>query len=314
MASASAGDGEYVRFHVCLTPAATQTNIFPPSLVCAHARILFFPVSAFSWLVQFWCTWNTTTQAFENCCSNDSPTVSGMIGLFDKLLALPPGLATPQQVTDWTTFQRQLMPRLPVTADGLSIAAAEVISTGKHNSEGPELYAVHPHRIFTRGREVASGKNISLGVRTVASSTWAKDANKGWSYGINAYALVGDAASASHQVLERAATQPALGYRWPGFAPHEQDFEPSADHFANMNRALQEMLIQSGDDGFTATTIVLLPAWPCEWDVSFKLWGPMKTSIEVVYASGKLVSLHVDPAERRSAVQWASCVPNNNKS
>lgn len=41
------------------------------------------------------------------------------------------------------------------------------------------------------------------------------------------------------QVLERAATAPAAGYRFIGFAPHMQDFDPSADHFANMNRCVQ---------------------------------------------------------------------------
>ena len=34
------------------------------------------------------------------------------------------------------------------------------------------------------------------------------------------------------------------------------------DHFANMNRCLQEMLIQSGDDGFSNTTVVLFPSVP----------------------------------------------------
>lgn len=63
--------------------------------------------------------------------------------------------------------------------------------------------------------------------------------NEGWNYGINAYALTGAAAPAAAQLLQRAMTPPATGYRFPGFAPHEQDFDPSADHFANMNRALQ---------------------------------------------------------------------------
>ena len=75
-----------------------------------------------------------------------------------------------------------------------------------------------------------------------------------------------------------------------------------------MNRALQDMLIQSGDDGFDATTVVLLPAWPCAWDVSFKLWGPLATSVDVVYAGGKLVSLVVDPPARATAVRFANCV------
>ena len=75
-----------------------------------------------------------------------------------------------------------------------------------------------------------------------------------------------------------------------------------------MNRALQEMLLQSGDDGFDAPTIVLLPAWPCGWDVAFKLWAPFNTSVEVEYAGGKLVSLNVQPPARAAAVKWATCV------
>ncbi len=41
------------------------------------------------------------------------------------------------------------------------------------------------------------------------------------------------------------------------------------------------MLLQSGDDGYDGTTIVLFPAWPCDWDVNFKLWGPLNTTVEV---------------------------------
>jgi|LauGreDrversion2_5_1035112.scaffolds.fasta_scaffold425188_1 hypothetical protein len=66
------------------------------------------------------------------------------------------------------------------------------------------------------------------------------------------------------------------------------------------------MLLQNGEDGEKGT-IVLLPAWPCELDVSFKLWGALNTSVEVVWASGALVSLVVEPPERASAVTFAPC-------
>lgn len=75
-----------------------------------------------------------------------------------------------------------------------------------------------------------------------------------------------------------------------------------------MMTATQLMLLQSGEDGFEAGTMVLLPAWPCHVDVSFKLWGAFNTSVEVVYANRTLVSLDVEPAARVSAVKWASCV------
>ena len=272
----------------------------------ADGRAIVWPAQV---LETYWCTWDTQTQTFTNCCENDAPTISGMIAVFEKLLQLPPGMATPSQVAAWTAFSATLMPLLPLTADGQTIAPAQVLSSGVHNSEGPELYAIHPHRLFTRGREVATGANVSLGRRTVAASGWAAS-NDGWTYGINAHALIGDSEQAAAQLLERATTKPAAGYRWPGFAPHMQDFDPSADHFANMNRALQEMLIQSGEDGFISTSIVLLPAWPCGWDVNFKLWAPLNTTVEVVYAGGALVSLDVNPPSRKSAVKWANCVPN----
>ncbi len=270
----------------------------------ADGRVLVWPAQV---LETFWCTWDPPSQTFVNCCVNDAPTISGMMTLFEKLLQLPAGMATPEQTASWQHFRDSLLPPLPLDPTGSTIAAAQTVSPGGHNSEGPEIFAIHPHRVFTRGREVASGTNVSLGRRTVGSSGWA-NSNSGWNYGINAKALIGDAQGAAAALLERAATRPAPGYRWPGFAPHLQDFDPSADHFANFNRALQEMLIQSGEDGFESPTIVLFPAWPCEWDVNFKLWGTLNTTVEVVYQSGRLVSMAVDPPARAAAVKWANCV------
>ena len=68
------------------------------------------------------------------------------------------------------------------------------------------------------------------------------------------------------------------------------------------------MLLQSGDDGFEDATLVMLPAWPCDWDVDAKLWGPGNTSVEFSYLGGALKSLTVVPPERAAAVKWASCV------
>jgi hypothetical protein len=75
-----------------------------------------------------------------------------------------------------------------------------------------------------------------------------------------------------------------------------------------MNRAVQEMLLQSGEDGYTNTTIVLFPAWPCNTDVQARLFAPLSTVVEIDYAAGKLNSLVVTPASRASAVRWANCV------
>jgi hypothetical protein len=57
------------------------------------------------------------------------------------------------------------------------------------------------------------------------------------------------------------------------------------------------MLLQS--DG---RKIYLLPAWPREWDVDFKLHAPMRTTVEGQFQAGKLVRLRVNPVERTADV------------
>ena len=112
-------------------------------------------------------------------------------------------------------------------------------------------------------------------------------------------ALLGETEMAASMVLARAKISPASGYRFPGclhplnvwlgadhennncvhrFAPHEQDYEPSADHFANMNSALNWMLLQPADDAHGSA--LAFAAWPCDWDVNFKLWAPRNTLVE----------------------------------
>ena len=56
---------------------------------------------------------------------------------------------------------------------------------------------------------------------------------------------------------------------------------------------LQEMLLQVDD-----RKIYLLPSWPKDWDVHFKLHAPYKTTVEAVVKGGKVQALTVSPAER----------------
>ena len=47
----------------------------------------------------------------------------------------------------------------------------------------------------------------------------------GWNQMAMNAALLGNATNAAAYVLARAKTEPAAGYRFPTFAPHEQDCE-----------------------------------------------------------------------------------------
>lgn len=61
---------------------------------------------------------------------------------------------------------------------------------------------------------------------------------------------------------------------------------------------LQEMLMQT--DG---RKIYLLPAWPPDWNASFKLHAPYKTTIEATITNGKITSLKVSPLSRKKDIE-----------
>jgi hypothetical protein len=60
---------------------------------------------------------------------------------------------------------------------------------------------------------------------------------------------------------------------------------------------VQEMLLQT--DG---RKIYLLPAWPKDWQVNFKLHAPYNTVVEGQVVGGKITALRVTPQQRRKDV------------
>ncbi|MCF7732074.1 MAG: DUF5703 domain-containing protein [Akkermansiaceae bacterium] len=88
---------------------------------------------------------------------------------------------------------------------------------------------------------------------------------------------------------------------------------PSADLLDSYNvvwdspseNAHGSMPLGNGDGGINAWVepsgdlgLYLLPAWPKNWDVSFKLHAPCNTTVEGVYKAGKLEKLKITPESR----------------
>jgi len=81
--------------------------------------------------------------------------------------------------------------------------------------------------------------------------------------------------------------------RFPTFWECKMDATPDNDHGATSVSALQSMLLLSDE-----RKILLLPAWPEDWDVSFKLCASDNTTVECEYRNGTVQSLKVTPASR----------------
>lgn len=292
-------------------PIATSTLDFLASFYTnrsADGRVLFWPAQV---LESWWCTWPPTGAG--NCSANDLPTVAAATALAERLLALPAasGLVTPAQRATYAALAAALPPLPTTTLPGSNatvFAPAGVLSgVGPGHREIPELYHVHPFRLQTAGRAALDAALDLAAARRTWNTSANAGKNTGWYYGGIDAALLGLADDAWRMLVARAGNAPPqAGYRYPAFAPHLQDSEPSADHYANLMTALQAMLLQPGGDA--AGSLVLLPAWPCAVDVSFKLWGAHNTSVDVVFAGGALVSIDVQPPARARDVKWANCV------
>lgn len=220
-------------------------------------------------------------------CTNPMPELAGLHALTEGLLALPERLTAPPQRAFWAALRKKL-PDLPTRETGGKrlLAPAEKFAM-KQNIENPELYAVFPFRQIAVGRP-----DIDLGIEAL-EHRWDKG-NAGWRQDDIFMAYLGLAREARANLAARARTKDA-GSRFPAFWGPNYDWVPDQDHGGVLMKALQAMLLQT--DG---RKIYLLPAWPKDWDVGFRLHAPFKTTVEGTLRDGRIVELTVTPPQRQA--------------
>ncbi len=113
-------------------------------------------------------------------------------------------------------------------------------------------------------------------------------------------ALLGRSNQAKNWLAKRASPASHSDSRFPAFWNAFHDWLPDVDHGGVLQMALQLMIMQA-DDGL----ITLLPAWPPEWNVDFKLHAPGRTIIEGSVRDGEFVHLHVSPPASTARVKVA---------
>ena len=87
------------------------------------------------------------------------------------------------------------------------------------------------------------------------------------------WAYAGNAVEASDGLVHRFRNASPL-CRFPLYGSEGPDSCPDFDHFGSGSTALQRMLVQEANG-----KILLLPAWPANWDADFKLHAAGQTTI-----------------------------------
>ena len=224
---------------------------------------------------------------------NPAPDIAGLHWVLQGLLALPPDLTSAEQRSRWQRFLGEI-PELPTRAtNGVKLLLPAEVFGGSHNSENPELYSIYPFRIFGLGKPELQLARDTFAARQIKSSgCWVQD-------GVQA-ALLGDTEVARKNVVFNLTRQDKQ-LRFPAFWDPGHDYAPDEDNGGNGLNILQMMLLQA-----EGQRIILLPAWPNNWNAGFKLHAPLNTTVEGVVRAGKIESLTIMPPERRKDVLLAN--------
>ena len=220
-----------------------------------------------------------------------SSTIAGLQTVLKRVLELPAGYLTDSTRAEWTTMLRRLPPRSYRNfGDHPTIAPARVWER-VNNTEPTQLYPVFPWGIYGIGRP-----GLDTAINTYKYDT---DAVKfrsyvGWKQDNIFAARLGLTDEAAALTVKKLQDGPR---RFPAFWGPGFDWTPDHNWGGSGMIGLQEMLLQT--DG---KKIWLFPAWPHLWDVHFKLFAPYNTTVEAVLRNGKLVSLDVEPEQRRQDV------------
>jgi alpha-L-fucosidase 2 len=223
---------------------------------------------------------------------NPAPDIAGLRFCMDELLAMKVGTVADQ--TRWRKFRGEI-PEVPLQTIEIRQAIAPADKWEKlHNSENGELYPVFPFRCY------------GVGLRTGDIVTWTmkhctnKDALGGgcWSQDQIDWAYAGNAAEAARGLVRRARIASTM-VRFPLFGREGPDSCPDLDQFGSGAIALQRMLVQDA-----LGKILVLPAWPKNWNVKFKLHAMQNTTVEGEVKDGKIIHLKVTPESRRKDVTF----------
>ena len=218
---------------------------------------------------------------------NSVTTVAGLSAVLQQLLQLPEPYLDSAEKEHWQQMLSRIPPLSYRQMQGHTTISPAAVWERINNEEIPQLYPVFPYGQFGIGK---AGLDTAL-------NTWKYDTEAakykgyiGWKQDAIWCARLGLTSEAAAITIKKMGNS---GRRFPAFWGPGFDWAPDHNWGGSGMTGLQEMLMQTVD-----STIYLLPAWPKEWNGSFKLHAPYNTVVEGKVINGEIKDLHVSPKER----------------
>ena len=222
--------------------------------------------------------------------NNPADVIAGLNTVLSCLVELPDDYVPAPKKEKYRVMLKRIPP-LPVKEkDGKPYLAGAESWSRFAVGEIPELYSVFPYGLYGIGRP-----DLAL-----ARFTWTdclkerqKNRREPWYQGGIFTARLGLTDEAREIAVFKLADS---GLRFPAFRDSD-DWCPDHNWLGAGMIGLQEMFMQC-----VGRKIYLLPAWPKDWNVDFKLHAPYQTIVEGMYRDGQIEDLKVTPPHRRSDI------------
>lgn len=240
-----------------------------------NGKLVFFP--------------STSCESYRGA-KNPADLVSGIAACLEALLVLESDSLSAGDKEYFKAYLNRLPGLSYEIVNGDKVVKPAESYLKYQNVECPQFYPLFPFNRFD-----IESEQIPFFCNTWKHGTFPKNMIISWHQDGIFYARMG-------------MTQEALEYnkkklqdssrRFPSFWGPGHDWVPDHNWGGSGMLGLQEMLLQT-----VGKTIYVLPAWPKDKDVAFKLHAPENTIVEVVYIDGKVKKLQVTPESRKSDVK-----------
>ena len=222
---------------------------------------------------------------------NSTTVICALKVVLNRLLELPANYLSDENRGRLTEMLKRIPPIPMREINGHKVLSPAEKWQFVHNVEAPQLYPVFPWGLYGVGLpDIETAQNTYLYDPHVVAK---KNVLSWKQYPIWA-ARLGMTDEADTLIKQKLKDS---GRRFPTWWGPGHDWVPDHNWGGSGMIGLQEMLMQTVGD-----KIYLLPAFPKDWSVSFKLHAPRQTTVEATVKDGKIISLKVTPEERRKDV------------
>jgi hypothetical protein len=223
---------------------------------------------------------------------NSVTLVCGLQSVLDRLLTLDSTYLTADSRKHWREMRTRIPPIYFREMNGHKVLAPAKSFERINNTEIPQLYPVFPWGLYGVGKPDLQ----------VAIDTWRYGIERpdqkhfqSWHQDNIFCARLGLTDEAVDLAIRKLGN---ANRRFPTFWGPGNDWVPDHNWGGSGMIGLQEMLMQT--DG---KAILLFPAWPKTWNVTFKMNAPYQTTVEATLQDGKITNLQVIPESRRNDVR-----------